>query len=165
MPGSETRVLWIDDELRTTMKFLVSALRFSGFRIDTAEYLKEALDLLNQYREGRARPGIVLLDVMMPVRENDAAALSALGGQTDNRELNSMTAGILLIERIAATLPKVPILALTNLSEETEIGQHGFDLMRQHNAITRIESKPVTHREILSLIRGMLEVGSGDHAS
>jgi two-component system chemotaxis response regulator CheY len=60
---AQTRVLIVDDD-SDLRSFVVDALEFSGYAVDTAEHGRAALDQVR-----RARPDLVLLDMMMPVMD------------------------------------------------------------------------------------------------
>jgi CheY-like chemotaxis protein len=58
-----TRVLIVDDDA-DIRSFVVDALEFSGYTVDTAEDGRVGLDQVR-----RAKPQLVLLDMMMPVMD------------------------------------------------------------------------------------------------
>jgi len=136
------RIFLIDDEVPTTMKFLITSLELAGYEIDTALYIKDSLERLDEYSEGRPKPDVVILDIMMPIRDADHNAYNKLTSTTKSPLENARTAGLALISRMREILPDVPVMVLTNLSEETEIGQYVFEKLRKESQVKRILSKP-----------------------
>lgn len=146
------RIFWIDDEIPTTMKFIISGVELAGYQIDTALYIKDSLERLDEYSKGRPKPDVVILDIMMPIRDEDLNSYRQLTSTTRHPLKNAMRAGVSLISRIKEVIPKAPIVVLTNLSEETEIGHHVFEELRQEPSVKSILSKPQPLQTLISII-------------
>ena len=60
------KILIVEDDL-PTLKLLEETLRMEGFEIDSATFAKEAIEKLNEIREGKAeKPILILLDLILP---------------------------------------------------------------------------------------------------
>jgi CheY-like chemotaxis protein len=60
------KILIIEDDL-PTLKLLEETLKMEGFEIDTATLAKEAIEKLEEIREGkREKPDLILLDLILP---------------------------------------------------------------------------------------------------
>jgi CheY-like chemotaxis protein len=60
------KILIVEDDL-PTLKLLEETLKMEGFEIDTATLAKEAIEKLEEIREGkREKPDLVLLDLILP---------------------------------------------------------------------------------------------------
>jgi CheY-like chemotaxis protein len=60
------KILIVEDDL-PTLKLLEETLKMEGFEIDTATLAKEAIEKLEEIREGkRGKPDLVLLDLILP---------------------------------------------------------------------------------------------------
>ena len=135
------RIFWIDDEIPTAMKFLITGIELAGYDIDTALYIKDSLERLDEYSKGRPKPDVIILDIMMPIRDEDHEAYDKLTSSSKSSLENGMKAGLALISRIKEILPNVPIIVLTNLSEETEIGHYVFDKLRKELKVKKSQVK------------------------
>lgn len=150
------RILWVDDEIPTTMKFLITGVELAGYEIDTALYIKDSLERLDEYSEGRPKPDVVILDIMMPIRDEDRDAYNEITSITRSPLENAMKAGLALISRIKESLPNVPIIVLTNLSEETEIGRYVFEELRKESQMKSILPKPQHLEKLIAAINKAL---------
>jgi CheY-like chemotaxis protein len=60
------KILIIEDDL-PTLKLLEETLKMESFEIDTATLAKEAIEKLEEIREGkREKPDLILLDLILP---------------------------------------------------------------------------------------------------
>jgi len=60
------KILIVEDDL-PTLKLLEETLKMEGFEIDTATLAKEAIEKLEEIREGkREKPDLILLDLILP---------------------------------------------------------------------------------------------------
>jgi CheY-like chemotaxis protein len=60
------KVLIVEDDL-PTLKLLAETLKIEGFEIDTAMLAKEAMEKLEEIRQGkREKPDLILLDLILP---------------------------------------------------------------------------------------------------
>jgi len=60
------KILIVEDEL-PTLKLLEETLRMEGFEIESAMLAREAIEKLNEIREGKAeKPILILLDLILP---------------------------------------------------------------------------------------------------
>lgn len=149
------QVLWIDDEIDTTMRYFVQAVRLAGHVVDTIHFLAEAMDKLDQYGDDSAgaKPDVVILDIMMPVRAEDVARLSPHVGSS-SWLTNSMQSGLALLGPISRKLQGVPIIALTNLGEESEVGHEVLTFLKARTEVYAVLAKP---QPVLTLIKTIQE--------
>jgi DNA-binding response OmpR family regulator len=60
------KILIVEDDL-PTLKLLEETLKIEGFEIDTAMLAKEAMEKLEEIRQGkREKPDLILLDLILP---------------------------------------------------------------------------------------------------
>lgn len=81
--GVRGKILVVDDDndMRET---LAELLRLLGYETQVAHNGKEALDML---RELAARPGLILLDLVMPCMDGEAFRRRQIGGRSKTRGL------------------------------------------------------------------------------
>jgi two-component system alkaline phosphatase synthesis response regulator PhoP len=60
------KILIVEDDL-PTLKLLEETLKIEGFEIDSAMFAKEAIERIEEIREGkREKPDLILLDLILP---------------------------------------------------------------------------------------------------
>lgn len=155
----ERRLLWIDDELKTTVRFTVLGVELAGYVVEEATSIDQTFSKLNAYAttsDVSSLPGLVILDIMMPITEADEKALAERGKTVASKFENSMRAGLSLITEIQGVLHNVPIFVLTNLGEETEVGHKVFEELRKEKQVKVLLSKPQPLETILGHIEHLM---------
>jgi CheY-like chemotaxis protein len=156
------RILWIDDEIAATMKFLVMDLKLAGYRVDPAIYISECCTLLESYTKSETKPDIIILDIMIPIRKEDEACYRSLVRTYEEISTdNSMRAGLDLVDSLKQNLPGTPIIVYTNLNENTEIGQRVFDELRRRYPAIEILQKPQFAEVLVAAMERAITQGKG----
>jgi len=61
-----SKILIVEDDL-PTLKLLEETLKIEGFEIDSAMFAKEAIERIEEIREGKGeKPDLILLDLILP---------------------------------------------------------------------------------------------------
>ena len=151
------KIFWIDDEIPTTMKFIITDFELRGYEIEKAMYIKDTLEKLDEFEKGRNKPHVVILDIMFPIRPEDEDSYRKLVS-TERAIIvqDAMKAGIVLLGRIKSSLPEIPIIVYTNLSEETEIGKHILEQIRATYPEVEVLPKPQFINTIIDAIDKVL---------
>ncbi len=162
----DIHVLWIDDELVTTLRYLLKDLQRRGFRFQQALSIAECVKILEDYKKSGTRPDVVLLDAIMPYDEEGIKALSSLGvrmeSDTGERLLdNARRVGLFLLRAISVVLPDVPVLVFSNLSENTEIGAAVMTEFRSNRQVKAVLPKPQRAEDVAEAIHSAIEPRRG----
>ena len=148
-----TSIFWVDDDLLTTARFLVEAMTIRGFTVNGAKSIRECLQKLGQYSNVGPPPDAVVLDIILSVSPADIEAALAFGFAVGSELDNARRAGAFLLRVIKKSLPDVPVIVLTNLSEGSDVGANLLTELRQDKAVRAVRSKPVRADELEALVR------------
>lgn len=120
------RVLFIDDEAKSVMRWFVERLRLLGLEVVVAESFSGAVALLRQ-EQGRASSKLsidaVILDCMFPLTQSDVPAFRELVNREPRLPNDAIGAGAALLALVKSVLPDTPIFILTNLTRDSEYGR------------------------------------------
>jgi CheY-like chemotaxis protein len=119
MSAAERPVLVIDDDL-DILEIMAMVLESSGYSVRTARNGKEALDLMH----GGLRPGLIVLDLMMPVMN---------GWEFRENQLRD------------SALARLPVVALSGSGNVKEAAQE--------LGLTEYLLKPIDTQTLLDLVR------------
>ena len=151
-------VLWIDDELPTTMQYVLEAMRLLGtYEIEAAISINECLDRLKEHARSRTSPDIIILDVIFTISEEERPLANRFMPSERSELGQANRVGLLLMSQITAYLPGVPVLVLTNHSAASAVGNEVLSKLRDNPQVKDILQKPRSAGDLDHLIQEILQ--------
>ncbi len=151
------RILWVDDELDSMMVFTRLDLELAGYDLDAVTSVEKLIEQLEAYSQSAVEPDLVLLDVMMPITPAERAQAEVKLGTKVLSFANYKSVGLGLAELVIVSLPRVPIVAYTNLGEETETGSLTLRALRALQNVKSVLRKPVQLAVLQNTIESAIE--------
>jgi CheY-like chemotaxis protein len=139
------------------MVFTRLDLELAGYDLDAVTSVEKLIEQLEAYSQSAVEPDLVLLDVMMPITPAERAQAEVKLGTKVLSFANYKSVGLGLAELVIVSLPRVPIVAYTNLGEETETGSLTLRALRALQNVKSVLRKPVQLAVLQNTIESAIE--------